>query len=78
MAEDVTVFMGELSLQCNYQVLPSVTLRAGYNALLVSGLALASENFQSSAAALVGGPGSLDHSGRVAYHGPSIGLIFAR
>jgi hypothetical protein len=73
-----TSFMGDLSLNFNYQFAPAWTFRAGYNAMWLSGVALASENFLVDVNTLVTGPGSLNHSGDVVYHGPSIGLVFAR
>ena len=73
-----TAFMGDLSLNFNYQFAPAWTFRAGYNAMWLSGVALASENFLVDVNTLVTGPGSLDHSGDVVYHGPSIGLVFVR
>jgi hypothetical protein len=73
-----TAFMGDLSLNFNYQFAPAWTFRAGYNAMWLSGVALASENFLVDVNTLVTGPGSIDHSGNVVYHGPSIGLVFVR
>ncbi len=75
--KDRTAFMGDLSLNFNYQFAPSWTFRAGYNGLWLSGVALASENFLLEDDPLLGDHrSSLDHSGRLVYHGPSIGLVF--
>lgn len=70
-------FVGDISLQFNYQFAPSWTIRAGYNAIWLTGLALASENFVSDVGTLANGPGSVEHGGQVVYHGPNIGLIWA-
>lgn len=77
-SEHATAFLGDLSLQYNYQFARSFTVKAGYNAFFVSGVALASDNLNSNVATLLTGPGTLDHSGRVVYHGPSLGLVWAR
>lgn len=77
-SQDITAFLGDLSLQYNFQVTRSITFKAGYNAFFLSGVALASKNFDSSVDQLLNGPGSLDHSGRIVYHGPSMGVVWAR
>ena len=41
----------------------------------VQGVALGSENFESSVGLLTGGPANLNHDGYVIYHGPHIGLV---
>lgn len=74
---DRTTFMGDLSLMFNYQVAPAWTVQLGYNAMWLSGVALASENFMVDVNSLVSGPGALDASGRVVYHGPTIGMVLA-
>jgi hypothetical protein len=76
--QDVTAFATDLSLQFNYQFAPEWTIRAGYNAMWLTGVALASDNFSSNATTMAGGTANLDHSGDVVYHGPNIGLIWAR
>ena len=75
---DCASFLGDISLQFNYQFAPAWTIRAGYNAMWLTGVALASENFNSDVNTLIYGPASVDHSGSVVYHGPNIGLIWAR
>jgi hypothetical protein len=75
---DRTSFLGELSLQLNYQFAPAWTVRAGYNALWLTGVALATENFSSDVDTLINGPGTVDHDGRVVYHGPNISIVWAR
>ena len=78
--QDVTSFLGDLSLQFNYQFAPAWTIRAGYNVMWLTGLALASENFSNNATLMVDGNAiaNLYHDGNVVYHGPNIGLIWAR
>lgn len=75
---DRTAFMGDLSLMFNYQIAPAWTFQLGYNAIWLNGVALASENFLVDVNTLVSGPGALDASGRVVYHGPTIGMVLAR
>ena len=73
---DCTSFAGDLSLQFNYQFAPSWTFYAGYNAMWVTGLALATENFSNTVPFLTSGPTEVSHAGEVVYHGPNIGLVF--
>jgi len=79
-SENFTAFLGDLSVNLNYQFTPSLTVRAGYNAFWLDGVALASENFSSSLQALTSAnrPAQVNHEGRVVYHGPSLGLVYAR
>jgi hypothetical protein len=77
--ENATAFLGDLSVQFNYQFAPAWTVRAGYNAIWLSGVALATKNFVSDINALGNGcPHSVDLDGDVVYHGPSIGITWAR
>jgi len=73
---DRTSFVGDLSLQVNYQFAPSWTFFAGYNAIWVTGIALGAENFSNDTGMLTLGPTQVDHSGDAVYHGPNIGLVF--
>jgi hypothetical protein len=77
-SEDSTAFLGDLSVNLNYQFAPSLTVRAGYNAFWLDGVALASENFNSDVDMLLNGPAQVNHDGRVVYHGPSLGIVYAR
>ena len=72
-----TTFVGDLSLTANYQVTPAVSFKLGYNAIWISGIAVASENLMSDLNILSLGPAMLDHSGDIVYHGPTAGLTFA-
>ena len=73
-----TSFMGDLSLNFNYQFAPSWTFRLGYNAMWLTGVALASENFFVDLNTPVTSSNAIDHSGRLVYHGPTIGLVWTR
>jgi hypothetical protein len=75
---DRTSFVGELSLQWNYQFAPSWTLYLGYNAMWVTGLALGADNFENDVNVLTLGPTLMRHSGEMVYHGPNFGVVFSR
>jgi hypothetical protein len=68
-------FAGDLSLTFAYQVTRGVTFRAGYRSVWIDGLALASSQFIADDEILRGEGNVLIHDGRVAYHGPHLGLI---
>ena len=72
--ETRTAFLGDLSLMFNYQFAPAWTFRAGYNAMWLTGLALASGNTATGAALP---QANVDREGNAVYHGPSISLIWA-
>lgn len=76
--KDVTAFSMDMSLIFNYQLTSALTLRFGYNAMWLSGVALGAHNVQTNANLLMNGPPKLDHAGVVVYHGPSFGLVWAR
>lgn len=76
-AVDRTAFVGDLSLQFNYQFASYWTFYAGYNAMWVTGVALGADNFNADATILALGPTLMNHKGSVVYHGPNIGLVFA-
>lgn len=76
--KDRTAFLADLSATFNYQLAPAWTFRVGYNAMWLSGLALAHENVIQDINILRLGPASLNHQGEVAYHGPTIGLVWVR
>jgi len=74
-AETRTAFLGDLSATFNYQFAPAWTFRAGYNAMWLTGLALASANTSADASLP---PLSVHHDGNTVYHGPTIGVVWAR
>ncbi len=76
---DRTAFVGDLLLTANWQMTPSWSIRAGYQALFVNGVAIGPDNLASNAALLAGGrPVQLDDRGEVVYHGPVLGVMWAR
>jgi hypothetical protein len=72
-----TTFMGELSLTYSHQITSAVTIRTGYNALWLSGMALASQNLPTDINLLTLGPAQLKQCGDIVYHGPHLGFVFA-
>jgi len=79
---DRTAYLGELSLMFNHQFTRTITFRAGYTAMWVSQLALASQNMppvvqNPSNQNIRVGPVLANHTGDLVYHGPSLGLVFA-
>lgn len=73
-----TAWMGDLSAAYNIQFHPGLVLRLGYQAIFLSGVALAADNIQSDNNQLRLGPGQLDDAGEVVYHGPFVGLMWNR
>ena len=76
-AENTTSFALDLALNLTYECNSFTTLRIGYQALWLDGLALASENVTSSADVLVAGVANLVNDGKVVYHGPRLGITCA-
>jgi hypothetical protein len=75
--ENTSAFALDLSLNLTYECNSFATLRVGYEALWLDGLALAAENVGSSADILVSGAANLVSDGRVVYHGPRLGVTCA-
>lgn len=73
-----TSFFGDLSLTGNWQMAPNLSLRFGYQAIFLNGIALGPQNFQTNNSLLRTGPGQLDDSGEAIYHGPVLGLMWMR
>ncbi len=73
-----TVWFGDMMLTGNFQFRPNWTLRAGYQAIFVDGLALGPNNLQRNNTLLTAGPGQLIDDGRAVYHGPVLGLMWTR
>jgi hypothetical protein len=71
-----TSFAGEILLAANYNFSRTLTLKLGYQATAVTGVALAEENFEDNLSLLSLGPAQLNHNGHVVYHGPVIGLTW--
>lgn len=76
--DDVTAFLVDMSLIFNYQLTPSVSMRFGYNAVWLDGVALGVQNVEPNLNLFRFGPAKVIHSGSVVYHGPSFGIIFVR
>jgi putative beta barrel porin BBP7 len=76
--KDVTSWTAEMRLTLVYQFGQHLTTHVGYEALMLSRLALASQNFETDLSILAA-PNSwvLDNGGTVVYHGPSAGLTLA-
>ena len=72
-----TAYLLELSLLYNYNFTRALTFRAGYSAMWMYGAALASDNMSTNATRLTRGPILIDNRGRIAFHGPTIGLVAA-
>ena len=73
-----TAFFGDVTVTGNIQVAANWTVRFGYQAIFVNGMALAPQNFQTNNALLRSGPGQLDDSGEAIYHGPILGVMWTR
>ncbi len=72
-----TAYLGELSLVVNHQFTRTLTFRAGYTAMWVSQVALASQNLNPDINVIQLGPVLARHDGDLVYHGPSLGLVWA-
>jgi hypothetical protein len=69
LREDQLSFIGEFGLQSRFQVSPNVSIRAGYEMLLITSQALAPHQ-----ATFVTDTSFLDTTGQLFYHGASFGL----
>lgn len=76
--KDVTSWIGELRLTLVYQFGSHLTTHVGYEALMLSRVALASGNFETDLSILADtNQWVLDNGGTVVYHGPSAGFTVA-
>lgn len=75
---DDTSYSGDVRIISNFQILPQLTLRMGYQATFVNSVATAVGNFQSNVDIVRLGPGFLDTRDNVIYHGPVLGLQYVR
>ena len=76
---DRTAFLGDFLLTANWQMTPSWSIRAGYQAIFVHGVAISADNLAANAALLEAGqPVDLDDRGEMVYHGPVLGVMWAR
>ncbi len=74
--KDVTSWIGELRLTMVYQFGQHLTTHVGYEALMLSRVALASSNFETDLS-ILGNGWILNNGGTVVYHGPSAGFTVA-
>jgi len=73
-----TSWIGDIALTVLYRFSPRLNARFGYQAIWVTGLALAGENFDQDINFVREGPAQLvHHRGSVVYHGPFAGIEFA-
>jgi len=75
--EHGTSWVGDIALTVVYRFSPRLNARFGYQAIWVTGLALADENFQRDVDILKLGPPQINHTGTVVYHGPFAGIELA-
>jgi hypothetical protein len=75
--EHGTSWVGDIALTVVYRFGPRFNARFGYQAIWVTGLALADENFQRDVEILKYGPAQINHTGTVVYHGPFAGIELA-
>jgi hypothetical protein len=78
ITRDRTAWVGDFAVACNWQMTPNWTFRFGYQALFMNGLALGNDNLVANADLFGLNEARLDDSGELAYHGPTIGLIWMR
>jgi hypothetical protein len=69
--------VGDLALSLNCRCSDNIAFRAGYQALWINNLALASQNLARNVDVLTLGPANLAHGGSIVYHGPHVGLMIA-
>jgi hypothetical protein len=69
---DRTAWVGDLCLTANWQMTPNWVFRAGYQAIFINGVSLAQDQLVSTLFNNAIGP--LNDKGKVAYHGPLLGL----
>ncbi|MFM7072790.1 MAG: hypothetical protein ACKO38_13460, partial [Planctomycetota bacterium] len=70
-----TSLLGDLMISGNFQFRPNLSLRFGYQAIFVDGLALAANNMPSNTSLIEAGVGQFRNDGVMVYHGPTLGLI---
>jgi hypothetical protein len=81
VVEDATVstnhpaFLGEVGLQCKYQVTCRLSLRAGYEAMWIEGVALAPGQIERSN--FITDQFGINTNGGVLYHGATAGLEYS-
>jgi len=74
---DRNAYLGDFAFNLNHQFTRTLTLRLGYNLLVVSNLALGSRNVNHDLTTTTVGPATINTNGRMTYHGPTLGLTWA-
>lgn len=73
---DRTTWMGDISVTGNWQMTPWLTLKAGYQAIFLDGVATAQNQIRSPLVNLLPAPLNVPTDfGRLAIHGPVLGLM---
>ena len=75
---DDTAYSLDVRVIGNFQVLPRLTLRAGYQAAFLDSMATSVSNFQQDLDIVRFGPGFIDTRDTVIYHGPVLGITWVR
>jgi hypothetical protein len=73
-----TSFTGDVEVIANYQLLPRFTVRLGYQATWVTSVASAAANFERDINILRLGPGDVQSTDTICYHGPVLGFTWVR
>lgn len=76
--KDDTAYTLDIRLIGNYQLLPRLTLRGGYQATFLESVATGVSNFPTDLDIVRFGPPSIDTRDNVIYHGPVIGVMWER
>jgi hypothetical protein len=69
-----TSFVGDIALTLVCRPTAHLTTRIGYQAIWMTGMAIAAKNMNTDVDILIGGPPQLNLRGTVVYHGPQAGL----
>lgn len=73
-----TAFLLDGILVGNYQLTEGLSFHAGYQAIWIDGAALGVANFQTNLAQLLAGPAQVNTGATAIYHGPVLGMTWAR
>jgi hypothetical protein len=76
LAQSGSAAIGDFDFALSWRPTAGLTARIGYEAMIVNGLALASQNFVADSASLEAGTANppLNRNGTVLYHGPFAGV----
>jgi hypothetical protein len=75
--DTAAALIGELEVAYNFAPADNVVIRAGYQLVGVSDVALATDNFETSPTVLSSGQAYVQRAG-LAYHAPFVGVVFVR